>query len=217
MPQVKVLSDAEIFLRLAKKLEVLKYGECKLSSDKVSSRCFNDNEFTLNSEGNNLVGLYFARKLIDDGIEFVGGPEHEAIPSVSATVGSSEGGKGPRIHGFYVLEEPKRNDAQYLVEEEEISTTIIDEEEAKRNRARRLIRGVFKEGVRVAIVNDVCMRGASSLFHSISVVETLGCEVALVLVILDEGGGEELRKKYDFEALLKVTKGVVVPVVVPTK
>ena len=75
------------------------------------------------------------------------------------------------------------------------------------------IEGRLEKGIPVAVVNNTYVTGVFPL-EMISVVEDFGCKVVLVVVVLDgyEGGDEELRKKYNFQALLRVTpEGVIVP------
>lgn len=184
MPQVEKLSDVEKLLRLAKKLGALKYGRYRLSSGNTGKYYFNGRMLTLHPEGGRLVGLSFARKLIDVGIEIVGGPAHGAISVVTTIVSSSEHGKGPRIRGFYVLKEAKEHGIESDVEGCEL-----------------------KEGMRLAIVDDVCTTG-KSLLRAISVVKKRGCMVKFVGVIHDrnEGGRERLKEAgYELVSLLRAT------------
>ena len=64
--------------------------------------------------------------------------------------------------------------------------------------------GFFKEGSRVAIVDDVITTG-DSIRKAIKAVEAANCKVVKIIVIVDrhEGGSDELRNEgYDFTAII---------------
>ncbi|MFC1938013.1 orotate phosphoribosyltransferase, partial [Chloroflexota bacterium] len=83
---------------------------------------------------------------------------------------------------------------------------FIVREEAKEHGTRSKMEGHFKDGSRVAIVDDVVTTGGS-LMRTIKAVEAADCKVVKVIVLLDrnEGGSEKLKAEgYDFAALLSL-------------
>jgi orotate phosphoribosyltransferase len=76
---------------------------------------------------------------------------------------------------------------------------------SKGHGTQRQVEGQLQAGARVGIVDDVITTGGSVL-RAIEAVETEGCSVVKVVVLLDrqQGGAEEIRRRgYDFAAILK--------------
>lgn len=70
---------------------------------------------------------------------------------------------------------------------------------------RREVEGLLQPGMRVLVLDDACGTG-STLLHAIEAIEAIGCEVALVFVVMDwhRGGSDEIRRRgYSFVALLE--------------
>ena len=89
--------------------------------------------------------------------------------------------------------------------------------EAKAHGTASLIEGPLEAGSSVAIVNDVATTGGSSL-RAIEAVESLGCKVAVVAVILDrlEGAAEAFAARgYAFRCLLTIRDLGVEPLPAP--
>lgn len=157
----------------------VRYGYFVLASGKESSYYFDGRLTTLWPEGALLVGRTFFEVISRAGVDAVGGPTLGADPIVGAVVLTSQL-EGRPIPGFIVRKEPKRHGTQRHVE------------------------GHLPEKGTVALVDDVITTGGS-LLRAIEVVESAGCRVAKVVVLLDrnQGGSLELRKRgYDFTALL---------------
>ena len=79
--------------------------------------------------------------------------------------------------------------------------------EVKPHGGKRAIEGPLKPGSKVAIVDDTCTTG-TSLFLAIEALEAEGCEVIMVMSILDrgEGGSDKIRRYgYPFRTLLEAT------------
>ncbi len=158
----------------------VRYGYFVLASGSESSYYFDGRLTTLWPEGALLVG----RKVFEvisrrGGVDAIGGPTLGADPIVAAVVLTSQL-EGKPIPGFIVRKEPKRHGTQRHVE------------------------GHLPEKGTVALVDDVITTGGS-LIRAIEVVESAGCRVGKVVVLLDrnQGGSIELRKRgYDFTALL---------------
>ena len=68
--------------------------------------------------------------------------------------------------------------------------------EAKEHGANRQIEGNLKPGMKVAAFDDTVSTGGS-LLAAIDAVEAFGCEVVLVLAVLDrhQGGGDEIERR----------------------
>lgn len=157
----------------------VRYGYFVLASGAESSYYFDGRLTTLWPEGALLVGRKMFELIGRANVDAVGGPTLGADPIVAAVVLTSQL-EGRPIPGFIVRKEPKRHGTQRHVE------------------------GHLPEKGTVALVDDVITTGGS-LLRAIEVVESAGCRVGKVTVLLDrnQGGSIELRKRgYDFTALL---------------
>lgn len=123
------------------------------------------------SEGAYLIGevLYEWSKDLD--IDAIGGLQVGAVPLTTAAVISYHH-RGRSMEGFWVREEVKSHGTQKLIE------------------------GGLTKGSRVVIVDDVCTKGGSA-FKAVEAVREFGCEVVLVLALVDrlEGAEELFRAK----------------------
>ena len=75
--------------------------------------------------------------------------------------------------------------------------------EAKEHGRKKQIEGMeATQGKRVAIVDDVCTTGGSTL-DAIAAAKREGCEVIAVISLVDreEGGSETLRAKYNYRSV----------------
>jgi orotate phosphoribosyltransferase len=75
--------------------------------------------------------------------------------------------------------------------------------EAKDHGRKKQIEGIEQtQGLRVAIVDDVCTTGGSTL-DAIAAAEREGCEVIAVISLVDreEGGSETLSAKYNYRSV----------------
>ena len=78
--------------------------------------------------------------------------------------------------------------------------------QAKAHGTGSLVEGPLEPGCSVAIVDDVATTGGSS-FQAIEAVESLGCKVAVIAVVLDrlEGAAEAFAARaYAFRPLLTI-------------
>ncbi len=176
------VTNKERILQIAEQVGALRYGDFTLASGAKSNYYFDGRLISLHPEGSHLLGTSLLAEITDSEIEAVGGPATAAIPLVtSISIASYLGGQN--LTGFFVRSETKAHGTQKQIE------------------------GGLKEGLKVAIVDDVCTSGGS-LFLAIDAVEKLGCEVGVVLAILDrkQGGSKELAKRgYTFRPLLEST------------
>jgi len=154
-------------------------GEFTLTSGKKSKYYFDGKKVTLSPEGAYQVGKAIFDQLAGVGIDAIGGVPVGAYPMVAAValVSHLEGKPMP---------------------------SFIVREVTKEHGTKRQMEGQFKEGSRVAIVDDVITTGGS-VRKAIEAVEAVKCKVVKVIVIVDrhEGGGDELKNKgYDFTSII---------------
>ena len=171
---------AQMLLDLAIDRGALLFGEFRLSAGKVTPYYFDGRLLTLDPEGAYYVAKAMLPLLRECGAQALAGPTMGADPIVSsvAVVSHLEGRPIPGL---------------------------IVRKEAKGYGRMRAIEGPLAEGSRVAVVDDTCSTGASTL-QAIEAVEAAGCTVVKVLAIMDrhEGGSDEIRRRgYDFTALLE--------------
>jgi len=168
-------------LELAHETSALLRGEFTLASGKKSDHYFEGKRLTLHPEGAYQLGREVLDRLAEIDVDAIGGLAMGAFPIITAVALVSHL-EGQPIPSFIVREAPKEHGT------------------------RRQIEGHFKEGSRVAIVDDVITTG-DSVRKAIQAVEAAKCKVVKVIVIVDrnEGGSEQLRKEgYDFEAIINL-------------
>ena len=166
-------------LELAHETGALLYGDFTLASGKKSDHYFESKRLTLHPEGAYQLGREVLDRLAGIDVDSIGGLAMGAFPMIIAVVLVSHL-EGRPIPSFMVREAPKEHGT------------------------RRQIEGHFKEGSRVAIVDDVITTGGS-VRKAIQAVETANCRVVKVIVIVDrhEGGSDELKRRgYDFTAII---------------
>jgi orotate phosphoribosyltransferase len=154
-------------------------GDFTLSSGLRASYYFDGRMVTLWPEGAYLVGKAIYRLISEVGAEAVGGMTLGADPIATAVAVVSHL-EGKPIPAFIVRGDAKGHGTQKRVE------------------------GPLKRGARVAIVDDVITTGGS-VMRAIEAVESEGCRVVKVVVLLDrqQGGAEEIRRRgYDLAAVL---------------
>ena len=167
------------FLQLFREHAILR-GKFKLNSGRESLFYFDGRMVTLRPEGAFLIGKKIFHILSEAGAEAVGGMTMGADP-IAAAVALVSHQEGKPIPAFIVRSGVKEHGTQKRIE------------------------GPLRGGSRVGIVDDVITSGGSVL-RSIEAVESEGCRVVKVVVILDrlEGGSEEIKRRgYDFTALLQ--------------
>jgi len=170
---------AKRILVLAREMGALLHGEFTLTSGKKSRHYFEGKRLTLHPEGTYRVGKAMFDELTKIGMEAVGGLAVGGYPIVAAVALVSYLESKP-LPSFIIRETPKEHGT------------------------KRQIEGHFKEGSRVAIVDDVITTGGS-VIKAIQAVEAANGKVVKVMVIVDrhEGGSDELKNRgYDFEAII---------------
>jgi orotate phosphoribosyltransferase len=161
----------------------LRLGSFTLASGRSSHYYVDGRNVTLSAEGARLIALGMLNLLgAHPEVSAVGGLTLGADPIVGATLALAPAHGRPELRGFLVRKQPKTHGMGNMVE------------------------GPIGPGSTVAIVDDVATTGGSSL-QAIEAVESLGCKVALVAVVLDrlEGAAREFETKgHCFHALLNI-------------
>ena len=117
-----------------------------------------------------LIGEVLYERTKDLGIDAIGGIEVGAVPLTTAAV-IAYSQHGEAIEGFWVRDKAKTHGTQKVIE------------------------GGLKKGMRVAIVDDVFTKGRSAL-KAVQAVREFGCEVVLVLALVDRlSGARELFRE----------------------
>ncbi len=156
----------------ARLLEVLKkrsfkLGHFRLASGGTSNYYIDGKMTEVHPEGAHLIGEVIYERTKDLGIDAIGGLQVGAVPLTTAAV-ISYYHHGRSVEGFWVREEIKAHGTQKRVE------------------------GGLGQGGRVVIVDDVVTKGGSAL-KAVEAARELGCEVVLVLALVDRlQGAEEL-------------------------
>jgi orotate phosphoribosyltransferase len=124
------------------------------------SEYFIDGKMTaVSSEGAALIGQVLYERTKDLAVDAIGGLQVGAIPLATAAAISYQR-HGRPIEGFWVRSE------------------------AKDHGTKKQIEGGLRKGMRVAIVDDVFTKGGSAL-KAAQAVRELGCEVVVVLALVD--------------------------------
>jgi orotate phosphoribosyltransferase len=163
------MSETEARVLQLLKERSFKLGTFQLASGGTSDYYIDGKMTEVYSEGAHLIGevLYERTR----GLEFdaIGGLEVGAVPLATAAVISYHR-HGRRLEGFWVRDE------------------------AKTHGTRKLVEGGLRDGARVVIVEDVITQGSSSL-KAIRAVKKMGCDVVLVVALVDrlQGAEEAIR------------------------
>jgi len=151
-----------------------KRGHFRLASGGTSDYFIDGKMTEVYSEGAYLIGEVLYELTKDLNIDAIGGLQVGAVPLTTAVVMTYHH-HGRKMEGFWVREEIKSHGTQKLVE------------------------GGLKSGARVVILDDVCTKGGSAL-KAIDAVREMGCEVVLVLALVDRlQGAEELFQQQGVE------------------
>jgi orotate phosphoribosyltransferase len=175
-------TGAQRLLERAKELGALQFGEFTLTSGQKSSYYFDGRRLSLDPEGAHLISALFLDAMTRAGCEAFGGPTVAAVPIVGA-LALRAWQERSEMTGFFVRPE------------------------AKGHGMGRQIEGSVEPGMKVAVFDDTVSTGGS-LLAAIDAVQEFGCEVALVLCVLDrhQGGSDEVRRrKLPFVSLWEAT------------
>ena len=155
----------------AMELDSLRFGDFKLSSGQKSTYYFDGRMLSTDPEGADLISRAFSIAMDDAGVEAFGGPTVAAVPIVGALALRSYM-DGKKRTGFFVRPEQKEHGAGKQIE------------------------GNLRPGMKVGVFDDTISTGGS-LFPAIDAVEAIGCDVVLVMAILNrhQGGDVELERR----------------------
>ncbi len=166
------MSDNEAkLLELLKERSFRRGGPFQLASGEVSDYYIDGRMTAVYSAGAFLIGEVLFERTKDLQVDAIGGMAVGAVPLATAAVISYHL-HGRPMEGFWVRDKMKEHGTQKLIE------------------------GNLKAGMRVAIVEDVSTKGSSAL-KAVEAVREAGCEVAIVLAIVDRlrGASELFREK----------------------
>lgn len=174
--------DRERLVALLKR-DALRTGQFTLASGRTSHYYVDGRKVTLSAEGAAAVAEGVLAVLAErPGIAAIGGLTMGADPIVGATLALAPAHGRAGLSGFLVRKEAKGHGTGKLVE------------------------GPLEPGTMVAIVDDVATTGGSSL-QAVTAVESLGCRVACVIVVLDrlEGAAAAFAERdLDFISLATI-------------
>jgi orotate phosphoribosyltransferase len=151
------------------KTRSFKRGTFQLASGGVSDYYIDGRLTAVFSEAAHLIGEVLYERTCNLGIGAIGGLEVGAVPLTTAAVIAYHL-HGKKMEGFWVRAKEKAHGT------------------------RKLIEGNLQAGTRVAIVDDVFTKGESAL-KAARAVQEIGCEVVLVLSLVDrlQGAAELFR------------------------
>ena len=151
-----------------------KRGVFRLASGDVSDYYIDGKMTQVFSGAVPLIGEILYERTKDLNIDAIGGLEVGAVPLTTAAVYSYQL-HGREMEGFWVRDK------------------------AKNHGTKKIVEGGLKPGSRVVIVDDVITRGSSSV-KAVEGVREMGCEVVLVLALVDRlQGAAELFRQHGIE------------------
>jgi len=146
-----------------------KRGDFQLASGGRSSYYIDGRMTVVFSEAAQLIGEVIYERTRDLAIDAIGGLATGAIPLTTAAVIAYHQ-HGRKLEGFWVRDAAKQHGTQKVIE------------------------GNLQPGMRVVVVDDVFTSGGSAL-KACQEVTKLGCEVVLVLALVDRLVGAEQKFK----------------------
>jgi orotate phosphoribosyltransferase len=157
------MSESEKQLLALLKERAFKLGTFRLASGGTSSYYIDGKMVEVFSSSARLIGEVLYEHTKDLDLDAIGGLEVGAVPLTTAAVIGYDL-RGRAMEGFWVRDEVKLHGTQKRIE------------------------GNLRRGSRVAIVDDVVTKGGSAV-KAIDAVRDLGCEVVLVLALVDRLAG----------------------------
>ena len=169
--QVSAAEKAARLLERAMELGALEIGEFTLSSGQTSSYYFDGRLLTLDPEGSDLISSLFLDEISNAQADAAGGPIVAAVP-IAGAIALKSRLEGRPIKGFFVRPEVKGHGG------------------------RKQVEGPVEPGMKVAMFDDAVSTGGS-LLPAIDAVEAYGCQVVIVLCVIDrmQGGSDEIRRR----------------------
>jgi orotate phosphoribosyltransferase len=168
------MTDAERQLFVILQERSFKRGTFKLASGGTSDYYIDGRMTAVYSAGAHLIGEVIHERTRDLNIDALGGLAVGAVPLTTAAVIAYHL-HGQPMEGFWVRDRTKEHGTQKLIE------------------------GNLRPGSRVAILDDVFTKGTSAL-KAANAVREIGCEVVLVLALVDRlQGARELFRQNGIE------------------
>lgn len=181
-PQAEKLRQE--LIRMMNEMAVIR-GEITLTSGLKSNFYIDGKQVTLHPRGAYIVSRLMWEALKGKNVQAVGGLTMGADPMVSAL--------------SYLIGELSGSDAEAAH-----MTTFLVRKEPKKHGMRREIEGPFTDGQTVAIVDDVITTGGS-VMKAVDAVREYGCNVPLVIVLLDRmQGSQETLKDFQLISLVRL-------------
>ena len=160
-----------------------KHGEFTLASGEVSDHYIDGKMSLVFSASAKLIGEILYERTVELGIDAIGGLEVGAVPmSTAAVIAYDE--HGQEMEGFWVRDKVKGHGTKKRIE------------------------GGLRPGMKVAIVDDVFTKGGSAM-KAVQAVREIGCEVVLVLGLVDRlAGARQLfeREGLNFQVVFDITE-----------
>lgn len=177
------------FVRFALEQGVLRFGEFKVKSGRISPYFFNAGLFNTGASVGRLAQFY-AQALVDSGLEFdmLFGPAYKGIPLSTAT--SIELARHPAMNG---------RDVPFA----------FNRKEAKGHGEGGVLVGAPLQG-KVVIIDDVITAG-TSVRESVQIIREAGAEPVAVLIALDRmerAGADDALSAYSAVQDVQITHGM---------
>jgi orotate phosphoribosyltransferase len=165
------MSEAEKQLLQLLKDRSFKLGTFRLASGDTSTYYIDGKMTEVFSRGASLIGEILYERTKELAFDAIGGLEVGAVPLTTAAVISYHQ-HGREMEGFWVRDAVKGHGTQKIIE------------------------GNLRERSRVVIVEDVVTRG-TSVVKAVKEVRAIGCEVVMVLTLVDRlCGAEQLFREH---------------------
>ena len=188
-----LVSSAELYsLREFMQKECIRQGDFTLASGLPAKYYYNGKIATLRPEMARIIGRVVLRMVREAGAEGAGGMSIGADPIAQSIALSSLDDGGLPIPAFIVRKEAKTHGTK----DQTAAGLANDGGE------------LLTVGRKVAVVDDVITTGGS-ITEAIDVVKSMGCEVVLVVAIVErhEQGGQKLASEgYNFKRLFYTDK-----------
>ena len=160
-----------------------KRGTFTLASGNTSDHYIDGKMSLVFSASARLIGEVLYERTANLEIEAIGGLEVGAVPMATAAVIAYDE-RGQTMKGFWVRDKTKNHGTKKIVE------------------------GGLRPGMRVVIVDDVFTKGESAM-KAVRAVREMGCEVVMVLALVDRlAGARKLfeREEVNYQTVFDITE-----------